>query len=257
MLRPRPFRRKSLLVTALALLSPLLALTFSGPVRAVGLDVMFLIDGSGSVGELGFGRQTTFVATVTDQVAAALPFGSQGLGAGVVVHSTVATVGVPLLFNRNSFRNDLFTLFPPESGSCPACSIPVARTELQARGRPTAPDVLVLLADGSSLQTDQLGPRAAGARAAGISIIAIALDGTRDLDGVASSAADFFEIASDSSSGFAAIDDLVAARILARIPPPAPVPEPGTWLLLAAGLALLARFARRRTRRAGHLPMPA
>lgn len=249
--------RRSLRSALAALTLGVALLTTIAPARSAGVDLVYLMDESGSVGSADFAVERNFITDVTLAVRAPVPFGPTGLAAGLVQHASDARLTQPLTFSSPTFHNSLNATVARGGASCPSCAIALGRQELaSARGRALAPDVLVLLTDGSTESQDQLPIQAAAARASGIALIGIVVGdfgGVRSaISDIVSSSDDFFAIAEWSDLNRGTLVEDVAERILARV---APVPEPGAYALLGLGLLALGGAGLRR--RASRSVVPA
>lgn len=240
------------------------------------LDVMFLLDGSGSITDSDFIRQADAARSIATILAAGVPGGGSvpdpgnpgsflpvdllpaDLAVGVVQFSTSVTLELGLTGNLAAFNNTLDNLVQQGGQTNHAGAFAAGAAQLAANGRSGATQVMILLTDGlpnapgGNPLADAIA-QADLAKSSGIQIYAIGIGnqiGAATLAEYASApTADYTALFADYTAAQSA-GDAVATQFLAAdtLPPIASVPAPAPMAVLGVGLAGFAAMRRRRGR---------
>lgn len=115
------------------------------PAVSAPLDVMFVLDESGSIAASDFQKEKAFVQNLANSFV----FGPQAVSAGVVQFSGNARVSVQLpTTNKASFVNAVSALYQRGGSTAIGDGLQQAQQEFAARGRHTVKQVYILLTDG-------------------------------------------------------------------------------------------------------------
>jgi uncharacterized protein YegL len=117
------------------------------------LDVMFVLDESGSINTTDFARERSFVTGLADGFV----FGPNAVAAGIVQFSSAARVSVPLTLNKASFVNATSALYQISGQTAIGAGLQLAQQQLAGYGRQTGKQVFILVTDGlNNVNTAQL-----------------------------------------------------------------------------------------------------
>ena len=157
------------------------------PICNSEIDVLFLLDSSGSVGQSNFTIMLNFVSDVIDEFV----IGEQAAEFGVITFANEAQVDIRLaeLDTHGEFRQALNAIGYRATRTNTAQAIDLAVEELSVRGRLLVPNVLLVLTDGLSNEPPKTLTAAADARSAGSRIITLGIGPKIDrneLNGIAS-----------------------------------------------------------------------
>ncbi|MFN8557611.1 MAG: VWA domain-containing protein, partial [Dehalococcoidia bacterium] len=140
---------------------------------AVQKDIMFVLDGSGSIASSDFNQAKNFLG----QAVSGLTFGPGAVRGGIVEYSSSPTLVTGLTDNGAAFTSAAAGIAKSDGGTNTAAGISTAQAELAARGRPPADAqrMLILLTDGNSNDRTATTQAAEAARNAGTTILAIGI----------------------------------------------------------------------------------
>jgi len=145
--------------------------------RAVEMDLVFVLDGSSSVGNNNWDRMLDFVDGIVDRMT----IGQYNSRVGVVVYSDSVTNVFYLnsYYNSNDLRDNIRRISYPGGQTNTAAGIRAAYTEqfTESRGdRLEVHNVLILLTDGvSNIDQSRTVPEALAAKNRGITIFAVGI----------------------------------------------------------------------------------
>lgn len=260
--------------------APLFAVLFSVSVfhapaarSAPMLDVMFLVDGSGSITAGDFTALTNSVGSIANTLATGIPgagavpdpnppFGTlpadllaADLHAGIVQFSTGATLDLGLTGDLAVVNTVLDNLAQQNGQTNHAAAFALAAAQLAANGRAGAQQAIVLLTDGNPNEPGGSNPvtdaiiQANIAKNDGILIFAVGIGNAVDqgtLDDYASAPTEDFTALVDDFDGLGAVNTPIAQQLLVSgFAESAAVSAPAPIAVLGLGIAALA-FQRRR-----------
>ena len=172
------------------------------------IDVMFILDSSGSIGQSNYTTMIEFVS----EVARRFQFGSEGARFGVVTFSTLASLDIPLGRHTNaiSFNKEIMSIPYKARTTNTADAIARAREELKQNGRQRVPQAIILFTDGQSDEPVSTLREASEAKNEDIQLLSIGIGPKIDmaeLKGIASPPSDdnVFHIDSFSRDQFVKI----------------------------------------------------
>lgn len=151
------------------------------------IDVVFILDSSGSIGQNNYTTMRQFVTMVTER----FQFGPDKARFGVVTFSTTVSLDIPLDRHSNSetFKAEIMFIPYKARQTNTAGAIRTASQELQSNGRSSTPRVIILFTDGQSDVPADTLREASIARGLGIRLLTIGIGPRIDvgeLRGVAS-----------------------------------------------------------------------
>ena len=167
--------------------------------QAVPIDMVFIVDGSGSVGASGFQDSKDFVNDVVAQFN--IGSGSTDTRVGVVQYSssgssiTIATLAVGT--SVSTITSAVDSMYFQNGGTYTGQAITYAQDSVLDSARATAQKLMIVLTDGQSADTP--GTTADAARAAGITVFAVGVSSGSDsdyseLESIGGSAANVFSV---------------------------------------------------------------
>ena len=168
-------------------------------------DVIFAVDGSGSILPEGYADELNFVSSLIDA------FPSE-IHSGVIVFSSIIDINLPIL-QRSSTAPDIITgLIFPNGGTNIGIAIDAARSQFTNTGRAECVNHLVVLTDGVS--GGDVVTTSEAARAEGIITYSIAIGNSVDQNQLAAIAGDpsrQFNVT--TSAALSDIEDAIEAEI--------------------------------------------
>lgn len=252
-----------------AVLLSLCVLTAPGVRAAPLLDVMFVVDGSGSISPSEFVTLTDAVKDYAGILAAGVPanpgpppqpaLAAADLQAGIVQFSTEASLTLGLTGDLAVFNNAIDPVnFPPQGGQTNhADAFNTAAAELAVNGRAGAQQAIILVTDGKANEpaASPLDPVTAAINAAndakgeGILVFAIGVGTALGLDDLLDYASGpEFAVHVEAIDDLAALDTTIAETFLMEASTSVDAPAP--LALLGLGIAGLAYARRRHSARA-------
>jgi uncharacterized protein YegL len=106
-------------------------------------DIMFIVDGSGSIGAAAFQQARNFMADVVNQ----LPVDANHR-IGIVTFATTATLNMPFSDNKPALLAAIAALPYPTGFTCTECGLNTATTAFATSSSPTAHHVGLVITDG-------------------------------------------------------------------------------------------------------------
>ena len=142
-----------------------------GKICNVPGDIIFLIDGSNSIGDVDFQRQKNFVINMIDN----FEIGKDYIHVGIVVFSTIIgdTVGLQPSRSKDLLKILARNLRHPKVGTNTALGIEHSRKMMREQGRAFAPKLIVVVTDGRSTSPALTSLQANLAKAEGYTLISI------------------------------------------------------------------------------------
>lgn len=176
------------------IISPFLSL-FLDRICDVPGDIVFLIDGSDSIGDVDFRRQKNFVANMIDN----FEIGKESIHVGIVVFSTIIgdTVGLQPSRSKDLLKILANSLRHPKVGTNTALGIERVRKMMREQGRSFAPKIMVVITDGRSASPALTALQADLAKAEGLTVIAVGVGSAifRDeLENIATNTQKIFQV---------------------------------------------------------------
>jgi collagen type VI alpha len=181
------------------------------------LDIIFALDGSGSVGQDNFMSLLNFIANITNQYTIGRTNGTQ---VGVVVFASAAhrNIRLPQFQTNADLSNAIVNLNYPDGGTATDLGLEQAREEFRINGRPGAKRVLIVATDGRSNNPVATSEQARLARSEDIEIFSVGIGSGANVDelnDVASdpSSAHVFTIANYSAQSLASVSQSLTTGI--------------------------------------------
>ena len=155
-------------------------LLLSDPVCIEEIDIVFVLDSSGSVGESNYTTMLRFAA----EVAGGFKFGSEGAQFGSITYATSASLDIQLgqFSNPAAFKNALMQISYKATKTNTAQALMLARQELSANGRDGVPKAVIIITDGQSDEPIATQQEAALIRSQGVRILSIGIGPKIDLN---------------------------------------------------------------------------
>ncbi|ESP03154.1 hypothetical protein LOTGIDRAFT_171761 [Lottia gigantea] len=122
------------------------------------LDVVLVVDGSGSVGSYHFNKMINILADVT---LSGFYVDSARVHVGLIVYSTDITDIINMSSDPNQLQKDIRALKHPWGNTHTGKGIAAAQQMLLTQGRPGVPNVMIVLTDGKSTENPQSDATAA------------------------------------------------------------------------------------------------
>ena len=240
------------------------------------LDVMFLLDGSGSISAGDFTLQSEAAKNISAILAAGVPGGGSvpdpgnpgsflpvdllpaDLAVGVVQFGTAVQIELGLTGDLAVLNNTLDNLVQQGGQTNHAGAFAAGAAQLAANGRAGATQVMILLTDGTANVpggnpiADAIA-QADLAKSNGVLIYAIGIGnliGQGTLDDYASNPTAGYSALFGDYAAAQSVGEGIALQFLVAdaLPPTAGIPAPAPLALLGAGLAGFALMRRRRGR---------
>ena len=150
---------------------PLYFISIIEPECEERIDVMFVVDSSGTILLVNFQRIKDYVR----DFVRAFQFSSDGAQFGLVSFSNDANLDIPLGTNRIDFFSTLERLILQGGRTNTYAGINLALEQFEANGRDGVPRVMLVITDGNSTDRASTIDAAAIARGMGITIISIGI----------------------------------------------------------------------------------
>eukprot|EP01114_Cavostelium_apophysatum_P002080 TRINITY_DN1181_c0_g1_i1.p1 TRINITY_DN1181_c0_g1~~TRINITY_DN1181_c0_g1_i1.p1 ORF type:complete len:743 (-),score=160.71 TRINITY_DN1181_c0_g1_i1:49-2277(-) len=154
------------------------------------MDIALVFDQSGSIKSSSFTKEKNFGVGI----AQAFKFGPTAAAMTVIMFANSAERIVPFNIDQTSVINQINGITQAGGETCIGCGISLATTEFNARGRPGATKIMIVLTDGeNNRQTSSFESVVNSAKDSGITIFAIGVGGynqnqiefiASDIDGV-------------------------------------------------------------------------
>ena len=138
------------------------------------LDIVFALDGSGSVGSSNFMNLLNFVSDVSNQYDIDKEIAAQ---VSVVTFSTgaVTNISLPQYQTKTSLSSAIVSIPYPGGGTSTHLGIQAARNEFRANGRSGARRLLIVATDGQSNNPTATATQAELAKSENIEVFAIGI----------------------------------------------------------------------------------
>jgi uncharacterized protein YegL len=131
-------------------------------------DIMFILDGSGSIGSSAFQQAKAFMADVVNQ----LPVDANHR-IGIVTFASTAVLNTTFSSNKPALLATIAALPYPQGFTCTECGLNTATTEFATNSSPTAHHVGIVITDGISSTPANLPPALVAAAGQNIELFAI------------------------------------------------------------------------------------
>lgn len=242
------------------------------------LDVVFLVDGSGSFSNSDFITLKNGTLSIANTLATGIPGAGSvpdpanpgsflpadllgaDLNVGLVQFATTATLDLGLTGDLATVDTALTNMTQQGGQTNHAAALEMARTELAANGRAGAQQAIILLTDGAPNEPTGSDPfvdaiiQSLLAKSDGILIYGVAIGGQSVLDAVteyASAPTDDFTSLVGDVDALGTLNEPIAQQLLeSGFQQSAAVSAPAPLVLLGLGVAALACLRRRRSARA-------
>ena len=144
------------------------------------IDIVFVLDSSGSVGESNYTTMLRFAA----EVAGGFKFGSEGAQFGSITYATSASLDIKLgqFSNPAAFKNALMQISYKATKTNTAQALMLARQELSDNGRDGVPKAVIIITDGQSDEPIATQQEAALIRSQGVRVLSIGIGPKIDLN---------------------------------------------------------------------------
>jgi len=120
------------------------------PKCASKVDVVFLVDGSGSAGQDGFNAFQKFAQSLAERMNVDADAGSQ---VGIITYGSTPTVSLALAGDAAAVTSSLSAMTWLKTDTNTAAALAVARAMLSDKGRVGAQPVVVVISDGSPISS--------------------------------------------------------------------------------------------------------
>ena len=171
-----------------------------------GLDIIFVLDASGSVGILHFVTMKSFVKTIISN----FEIGADKTSVGVIRFASSASIVIPLgsINNAAQLNNSITNIYYTNGGTATHLALNLLQTAFNnSRTSQGVPQVAIVFTDGQSNSPSSTAQAAQLVHDAGIVVYSFGIGSgidTTELNAIASSSNNVFVISNFSPSQFAA-----------------------------------------------------